>query len=444
MTKVPSQRQWLGMMLLACMVNQTRASDRFDELRQRLDQGGFDQAMASAEQQREQFEGLEAFDALYGQAALESGRVDEALFVFERLTLISPDNPVYRFHLARCYLLTGNPELAAPLFEQTLADQPPEPVAAASKTYLQQIQSGQNQLPHGRWNLRLQSAIGYDTNINSATTTRVFEIPDSSLLVSLNEKQRAIESGYYRYLASLGWQQAINHQQLWQVGFSADRKDNAADDRYDLDSLSLAGGWLVQGEHQQSLVKLEARHYWQGRQAIQEIYRLNGYWQWQGWQTWRPHIAGWFGSRNDLRNDRLDNLQGEIRTGLQWLGSQHSARLHVSQSSDLDNPSDVSRDSLGIDLGAGWTIAPGWQLDLAYSGRHYRFQQALPATHLFAPATVRDEYLHQSTISSRYQMFKWLALSASVSYQRYLSNVDIYEYQRVTSEAGIQILLDGR
>jgi tetratricopeptide (TPR) repeat protein len=387
-------------------------------------------------------EGNETFDRTWGIAALESGHYQDALFVFERLHSNTPNNPLYRFYLARSYFHTGSDEHAADLFQQTLTDQPPATVVNACHEYLRSIERRQQQQ---RLNLdaSLGSAMGYDTNLNSATTDKTIDLLDGQLTASLDEKQRAIHSGYFRYQAALAATLPINRHRRLRAEVLAERKDNNGDDHFDLDSLGGLLQYQWQHHNQRASASADSRFYWLGKQALQGVYRAGFTWDYLGWQHWQPGADLHLGRRDNRRNNQLDNQFAEAAAGLKWRQSSWSGGLNLVGSEDLTNASAVSRNSTGIDLDLGWQFNDDLQLGLQYRWRHYRFQEPLPDTHLLAPGTTRNEYLYHSGARISGPMLEWLTLQASVSYQRYQSNVTLYEYHRVVSEIGVSARFHG-
>ena len=56
-----------------------------------ISQGQFQQAYALGQQNLFDLEGEAEFDFLFGLAALETGKPDEAVFAFERIAYVYPD-----------------------------------------------------------------------------------------------------------------------------------------------------------------------------------------------------------------------------------------------------------------------------------------------------------------------------------------------------------------
>jgi tetratricopeptide (TPR) repeat protein len=86
--------------------------------------GDFSSAYQIAHTLLATYEGEEAFDLMYGSAALETRNLNEAWFVFDRLHSRFPQNLNYHFELARCQYAMGQMLAAETGFQTVLAADP--------------------------------------------------------------------------------------------------------------------------------------------------------------------------------------------------------------------------------------------------------------------------------------------------------------------------------
>lgn len=80
----------------------------FRKLEKQIKNGQFEKAYEQVQSMLVDYEVEPEFDLLYGKVANETGRYSEALFVFERLALIDPDNPQVQFGLGKAHYKNGN------------------------------------------------------------------------------------------------------------------------------------------------------------------------------------------------------------------------------------------------------------------------------------------------------------------------------------------------
>jgi len=125
------------------------------------------------------WEGDEAFDFLYGLAALEIGEPNEAVFALERTATTATDRLLRgraRLELARAYFMTNNLTASENLFNVVLQSDPPANVRQNIEAFLQLIETRQN-ARESAFSWTLSSSIGSDDNINSATSNSLIDTP---------------------------------------------------------------------------------------------------------------------------------------------------------------------------------------------------------------------------------------------------------------------------
>ncbi|MBL8518068.1 MAG: tetratricopeptide repeat protein [Betaproteobacteria bacterium] len=104
------------------------------------------------------------FDYLLGVAALDSGKIDEAIIAFERVLAVNPNHAGAKLDLARAYYTSGAFDLAEATFENLKLSNPPPLALQSINRYLAAIRERKKQgrsgvTGYGELNL------GYDTNL---------------------------------------------------------------------------------------------------------------------------------------------------------------------------------------------------------------------------------------------------------------------------------------
>lgn len=132
--------------------------------------------------QQDKLTGNTEFDYLLGVAALDSGKIDEAIIAFERVLAVQPNNAGAQLDLARAYFNAGSLDLSESTFRKLRALNPPANAMLAIDKYLAAI------VERRRASKRLlsvwgETALGYDSNLtavpNDFTTAiqQAFNIP---------------------------------------------------------------------------------------------------------------------------------------------------------------------------------------------------------------------------------------------------------------------------
>jgi outer membrane protein len=109
------------------------------------------------------------FDYLLGVAALDSGKIDDAIIAFERVLAVNPNHAGAQMDLARAYFVAGSLDLAEASFTQLLASNPPSIARETINRYLEAIKARKRQTAGG-WSGWAELGIGYDDNITGVPT----------------------------------------------------------------------------------------------------------------------------------------------------------------------------------------------------------------------------------------------------------------------------------
>jgi outer membrane protein len=113
------------------------------------------------------------FDYLLGVAALDSGELERAVFALERVLAVQPNNHPARAEIARAYLQMGERDAAKKEFEAVRRQPIPEDARATIDRFLSAIAAADVTQVTGF----VELGVGYDTNVNSATSSGQIALP---------------------------------------------------------------------------------------------------------------------------------------------------------------------------------------------------------------------------------------------------------------------------
>lgn len=118
------------------------------------------------------------FNYLSGIAARDMGRLDEAQDSFQRVLTADATHLPARVELARVYFERGDYTPAEREFENVLRRDPPADVATNVKKFLVAISHKRQNVSAGSsWNAFIAGDVGYDSNLNAATSDRNVVLP---------------------------------------------------------------------------------------------------------------------------------------------------------------------------------------------------------------------------------------------------------------------------
>ena len=113
---------------------------------------------------QDRYAGMPEYDYLLGVAALDSGRLEDAIIAFERVLALLPNHAGAQMDLARAYYAAGSFDLAEAAFVRLQAANPPPAAQEAINRYLEAIQARRRQTQPG-WTSFGELGLGWDSNI---------------------------------------------------------------------------------------------------------------------------------------------------------------------------------------------------------------------------------------------------------------------------------------
>jgi outer membrane protein len=199
--------------LLACQQAAFAADETLSKARQQLGSQQAKEAYALLAPLQSQRAGDAEYDYLLGIAALESGKPTEAIFAFERVLAVNPGDSDARMQLARAYYMTGETKASREEFETVKRQQPADQANRITEEYLRAIKQAESGTTVRGY---VEASIGYDTNINSATSAGSIYLAfyDATLPLARDSRRRTDQFGAFaagihvRHAISAAW--AIN------------------------------------------------------------------------------------------------------------------------------------------------------------------------------------------------------------------------------------------
>jgi hypothetical protein len=156
--------------------------------------------------------GTPEYDLLLGIAAMDSNHPTQAVFAFERVLAIEPDNSRARLELARAYFELNENEASREEFSYAKTLEIPEDVSATIEEYLTSIDSRVQAAEQQRqFSAYVQASVGYDTNVNSATDSSTVALPAfGNLVFTLDDTSRELDSGFYSLDGGLSFSSRVS------------------------------------------------------------------------------------------------------------------------------------------------------------------------------------------------------------------------------------------
>lgn len=393
-------------------------SERFD--------AAFEQALAL----RDAWEGDPGFDYLYGMAALETGRHQEAVFALQRVLFFRPDQLQVRAHLARAHFLGGELDQAEREFNAVLAAGPPADVARSIRGYiaeLSRLRTRQRPTLSGF----LELAGGYDDNVNTASSLETIATPIGTF--PLGDDGRAKSSAFGASRMQLAYAHPVSRRRSLDAVLAVALRRNHSADRFDMDVYRAEAGHNLTLEDHRLRAAIHVGHVRLDGDAFQWTGGLAG--------SWSTSVREW-------------ELQAGARFSL--------VRYPDAGSRDVDQfllmlsaTRAFDRDLIGLELLAGRDEARGGDhhgrdfASLAATWQHLWGGGHAPYLRLMVQgsrhhedhplfAARREDMLYSGSAGWSWFFSPELSARGELSYTRVDSTIELFDYERARLEAALR------
>ncbi|MFE8070628.1 tetratricopeptide repeat protein [Marinobacteraceae bacterium S3BR75-40.1] len=396
-----------------------------ETLKTRYRNGRFEAAYDYGQAHQLDMEGQQQFDFYFGLAALKAGHYSEALFNFERLVALYPDQPRFRLEYARTLFHLKKYPQSQEQFQRVLAGEPPANVKANIQKFLDVIEQRQAEA-NKHWNGHIALGAGYDSNINNATDERIvglFELPDSAM---------ETESAFISANTGVAYERALNQQSSYRLGLSTQHKKNLETSDYDLDSGAVDLSWTQAFGDSEVSPSLTYQHVLLDGEEYQRNMGVAAQWKEPWLDRFMTVVYGGIFQRDSFVNPLLDNYQPLVSlTGLlpsgRWLhaltlagGSENPRR------SDADHlAKEFGTLSYRIDFKATPTVIPFAKL----SGFAANYKDENPVF-----GETRKDRSYQVSVGVNWQLNRKVNILAHTGYTDNASTIDLYDYTRWKTE----------
>lgn len=200
-----------------------------------MDAGRFSEAYRLLEPRESEFAGDPAYDFLLGLSALENGQNTRAIFAFERVLAIEPDNARARAEIGRAYLAVGERKRAKAEFESVRQGNVPDGVKDTLDRLLAGIERAEDDA-HPRLKGYVEVGLGFDSNINSATSSRTVATPGLGI-GTLSPGSRETDAWFGALGGGLSYRHPIGGGYFFTAGGAAWAKNNFGESEFNTHGL---------------------------------------------------------------------------------------------------------------------------------------------------------------------------------------------------------------
>jgi hypothetical protein len=202
-------------------VANTGSTKLFDEAKRLIAAMNPKQAYMLLIAEQDKLTGDLEFDYLLGVAALDSGKIDEAIIAFERVLAVQPNNAGAQLDLARAYFNAGSLDLAEGTFRKLKSQNPPPAAMTAIDRYLEAI--GERRRAARRMlNLWGETTLGYDSNLTGVPSDFTTAVQQAFNLIGVQATGNSIKRKAPFIGAGIGLDYLFPVSEQWNAYVGAD------------------------------------------------------------------------------------------------------------------------------------------------------------------------------------------------------------------------------
>ena len=413
------------------------AGGSIDELREHFSAARYD-AVYEAGQQMEDLIGSPEFDLYYGIAAIETARVGEGVLALERFRMASPHDQQAALHLARGYLMLGEPVRARAELEAILAAAPATEVADAANALLDAART-QESAAAGSSKFYVEGGLGIDNNVNGGVGSSVVTLPVFGQVVL---PQNVTQTGDTFMLMGAGAQASRTIEPGLSVFGAIDYSGRLHANDKDYDQQAIGGNVGVTLNRGGTLWRATASH----NTLYLENDRYRGVTGLAGEWATSLRMGGMVNAFLQYARFDYGELGGGVRdadfygagVGYRQIFSGAmrptvSLALTFGDEKNDRNRDDYSRAIWGLSGTVSITPLPKVNLSATLMHQQSDYQKGDPLL-----LATRHDRFDSLTLGATYLIDRNLSLRGEVSYIDNRSNISLYEYDRLQGFAKLR------
>lgn len=376
------------------------------------------------------------FDYYLGVAAVDSGRAEEGIKLFQSYLGLNPGDARARLELARGFFLVNRTDDAKREFLTVRQQDLPAEVIANINAYLSAI--GDRELMAEKaakpsFEGYVEVGLGHDSNVNGGVSSLDVTLPIIGT-VTLDPSSGKASSFAQRYAAGVQGNYPLGQTVSAFVGLNIDRRDYSHQSTFNNQYATAQAGFAyaadrfgLRGSLNYNQFELGGNMYRTSPSALLE------------WQVALTNSGALFGSlqegalqytdSNEVRNAKFTNmgLGYKVSFDAPWKPIA-SITVNGGRERNTQGREDLSRTSIGSRMGLDFSPTAFLQVSTGYSWQASDYG----AQDLFFGLT-REDRVVGFDLSVTYQLTRKWSLRGELLVQHGKSNIDLFAYQRTTS-----------
>ena len=367
------------------------------------------------------------YDYLFGVAGVESGNVTRGVFALERVLATQPEHSEARTEMAKAHFKLGEIEASKAEFQNLLDQKPTQEVTNAIERYITAIDKSQGlTTTFGGF---LGFGLGYDSNVNSATSDNNIFVPTFGVLVSNTSPEQS--DNFMNFSGGLSVRHPLNKVVSAFASVSGGSKINGSETPFDTSNIDFNAGLQIKKNIDIYTISAQDGRFDVNGESYRRAYGLTGQWQ--------RNVDDKNQGSLYLQASRLDYAGNESRNaerfvlGAGWahvFAGDKSPVMFLNGYTGKENARASQSDFLDHHL---WGLRVGGQMSfttklIAYASTSYerRIYQAKDPAFLVD----KEDKQYEVSLGLRYMPARDWLIKPELSYLKNDSNIVINDFDR--------------
>ena len=409
------------------------------EAREWLDKGQGKTAYQLLSPLETQMAGQPQFDYLLGLSALAVNEPSQAAFAFERCLAFEPRNGLCRLGMARAHLELAEQDSARAELDLVSQSSPPEPVQKAVADYMARLAGEEVVNRDSRLASYIRMGVGYDSNINTATSLGSMYVPIFGGEMTLRRDGRRRDSGFAQGRFHINYSHPFGNRWRLLAEGNIHAVGNFETKRYNRVVSDASIGLMYRHDKHQFSGKVIGQNYQLDSHSYRNLGGFLGQYVYS--LTDRSQISV-FGqaSRLSYPGRRLLNANRYVGgASLSQALANDRAVVFVSAYGGNEKPvhshapSDTNYGFGGMRVGGMYMVTPRAQVEagVGFERRRFKHRDLLFQRH-------RRETFYDAYLGLNYAINRKLSLRPRYQYTHSNSNIPLRDYQRHMISVNLQ------
>ena len=392
--------------------------------------GDYNAAYQLLEPLEPEFSGDVDYDYLLGVAAVESGHVTRGIFALERVLAITPNNINARAEIAKAHFKLGEADTSKAEFQNILTEKPSEEVAKSVEKYMSAIDKALGLTT--TFAAYLDFGLGYDTNVNSATSASSVAAPGfGGGNFTLTSAAREKSDGFINISGGISFRHPLSNTVAVFGTVNGNTHINNSETAFDTSTLDFNGGFQFKKNIDTYTIAAQDSHFDLDTVNFRRAYGLTGQWQRDFDQSNQGSLY--------TQISRLEYHGNEIRDANRYVIGSGWAHVfggdktpvvfvgaYIGQENTLDSRADfLSNDIYGLRSGGQLSITPKL---VAYGSLGYEARRYNKTDPAFLKTRSDDQY--DASLGLRFLPAHNWSIKPQISYIKNDSNIVINQFER--------------